>query len=114
MKKLHSAIIAVAMLFTLTACEDNPLANSQPQPNGTLSPTEPAEPTDSPITTELTVWGMVCGSCTRKIEGLLGDNPDIISVEAEFAADKVTIVHSPDLDLEEIERLIESEGFNVA
>jgi copper chaperone CopZ len=96
MKKI--LIIILTIIFVFTACADTPPA--------------PVEETEN-ITTELTVWGMTCGRCENKIINALSEIDGVISVSADSKADKVTVEHDPELDIDTINSIITGEGFNI-
>jgi copper chaperone CopZ/predicted small lipoprotein YifL len=129
MRKIFIIILLLSFIFTLAACgdeqstiDDEQLTIDDEQPtiddeqltidDEQLTIDEaPEEPTA--ITTELTVWGMVCVRCENKIKNELSKIDGIISVSADSNADKVTVVHEPDLDIAVIEGAITGEGFNI-
>ncbi|MCL2355607.1 MAG: heavy-metal-associated domain-containing protein [Defluviitaleaceae bacterium] len=96
MKKIVFVLFAV--LIFLAACGENNAVTSQ---------------TEGATTTELTVWGMVCQSCITTVERAVSDVDGVISVSANFRANTVTIIHDDTVDINEIEKIIEQEGFNL-
>ena len=103
MKKYIFLILAVVML-AFYACDgdNNPAAEqSTVQDDG------------SGVQTELTVWGMTCSSCVARITNELSEMDEIISVSADFRADTVLIEHYPELDIDLVESVITSLGFNM-
>ena len=118
MKKiiLFTVILAITMVFT--ACEGdtddtptNPADSTDQQPIAQFTTESSPEP--SPITTQLTVWGMTCGKCVNKIKGALSDIDGIIEVEVNLDDEIVTVEHEFDLDVGLIESAITGEGFNI-
>jgi copper chaperone CopZ len=109
MKKVIIFLFVITMLFTLTACgEDDD--NKTAEQTAEQSTEQSAKTTE---TTELTVWGMTCVRCENKIINALSEIDGIISVSADSKADKVTIIHDPELDINTINSIITGEGFNL-
>jgi copper chaperone CopZ len=108
MKRIILILLAFLITFALTACSDEQLTID----NGQLTIKEASEePTI--ITTELTVWGMVCIRCENKIINALSEIDGVISVSADSKADKVTVIHDPELEIDTINSIITGEGFNI-
>jgi len=99
MKKLLLFALAIGMLVSFTACEDDPTLDTLFVPSENVA--------------EFTVWGMTCIKCVNKITAALSDIDGVIDVSVDLAKEKVTVEHEPDLDLSVIEKAITAEGFNI-
>jgi len=105
--KILSFIFIIIMLAAFTACRDDEKSESGSNPQ--------QEQADEPgiTTTELTVWNMTCKSCVNKITAALSDMDGVESVSVDLNAEKVTIKHDSGLDITVIEKMIETQGFNL-
>ena len=100
MKKIILFLLLAVMVFTFSACDDK---------DGN-SPS--SEQTTGQIT-ELTVWGMTCNRCVTKINNALSDMDGVINVSVDLKAEKVTIEHEPDLNIDTVKSAITAQGFNI-
>jgi copper chaperone CopZ len=113
------AAFACLLCFALTACGvsgEPPVANNDPAPTDNIAESTAEQSTGSatePITTELTVWGMVCTRCENKVINALSAVDGVVSVTADNKADTVTVVHEPWLSVDALNNAITGEGFNV-
>ncbi len=58
--------------------------------------------------------GVNCPTCVRNIEGVVGDLRGVDRVDANFAAERVTVVHDPaEISAEDVARTIEAMGYRV-
>jgi len=105
MIKLLIGCFTFTMIFMLTACgEDNP-TTADPLAHLTTVPGSEM--------TQLTVKGMTCGKCTKKITEALSDIDGIIELEVDIKGDTVTIEHETDTDLDKVKSAIEDEGYTI-
>ena len=110
---MKNLILAFTMLFTLAACSADEPAATPPAEQG-AEPTATEQPAEQPtVTTELTVWGMVCSRCENKVINAVSALYGVMEVSADSNADTVTVVHEPELDAAFIEEAITAEGFNL-
>jgi len=89
------------MAFVLTACGSEKENSSEP----TISLTA--------IITELTVWGMSCSRCVNSITSTVSAMDGVIDVSVDLRAEKVTVTHTPELDIALVKSAITGEGFQI-
>ena len=107
MKKIILFILVIALVFTFAAC-----GNDENDENTNNSAAE--QNADSATTkTELTVWGMTCVRCINKITDALLDMNGVVNVSVDLSAEKVTVEHEPELDIDTVKDAITREGFNI-
>lgn len=100
MKKIFLWMLVPILAFSLTACT-----------NAIIEPT--VENTEELTTTELTVWGMTCNRCKNNIISAIVALEGVTMVYVDLKAEKVTVVHEPELDIDTIKRSITAEGYNI-
>jgi len=111
MKRIILFILTIAVMFTLTACEEDS-QNPATEPNETEDPSLTTNQPDT-IKTELTVWSMTCDKCVNKIKKALSELDGIIEVEVDLDEESVTVEHDPELDIDLIKNTITKEGYNI-
>ena len=108
MKKIAFIFVA-AMLLVFSACGGDEGEISQPALAQTAQATTGVE-TES---TTLTVWGMMCGSCERRVSNVLSGIDGVVDFSVNSRTDTVVVEHLPTLDVSVIENAITAEGFDV-
>jgi copper chaperone len=110
MKKILLLLLALISV----ACDDKKDNNSLSQASG-QSVKQVTEPIENPSATktELTVLGMTCGRCVNKIRNVVSALDGVISVSVDLRAQKVTVEHNPQLDVNNIKKVIIEEGYNI-
>jgi copper chaperone len=106
MKKIILFVLVIAMAFTLAACGGEEANNSST--GQTEQSTEQAF-----TTTELTVWGMTCNRCVNSVKKAVSALDGVISVSVDLKAERVTVEHDPELDVDTIKESITAEGYNI-
>ena len=61
----------------------------------------------------LTVKGMTCGGCEKKVIEALKVIPNVKNVNADHTKDSVSIQYRNDLDIEKVKKSIEDVGYEV-
>jgi len=97
--------------FALTACASE-AATPAAESAGEQTADEQAGG-EQTITTELTVWGMTCNRCANQVINAVSAAEGVIDVLVDVSADKVTIEHDAELDIDMIKSTIEAEGYNL-
>ncbi|MEU8589466.1 heavy metal translocating P-type ATPase [Streptomyces sp. NPDC048664] len=72
-----------------------------------------AEPVTAPVTTELTVGGMTCAACVRRVERKLARLTGVIA-EVNLATGRARVSHPAQVGVEELLATIERAGFTAA
>lgn len=76
---------------------------------------EEAGYTVPPETETFAVQGMTCASCVKHVEQAIRRVPGVISVNVNFATERVTVVHWPGTaTFEELKHAVEEEGYGLA
>lgn len=65
-------------------------------------------------TNAITVSGMTCGGCARRVRRAIGDLPGVATVDVELATGSVTITSDSDLDETSLRHAVETAGYGVA
>ena len=103
MKRNLFLLLILTMVFALAAC-----SNEIPAVQTTDELTTKEQTT---ATTELTVWGMTCNRCVNKVKKAVSTLDGVIDVSVDLRAERVTVEHEPELDIDTIKKSITAEGY---
>ena len=106
MKKILILFFVVAIGFALAACGDAGEQIIEETSDNQVS-------SEQTTTTELTVWGMTCNRCANQVINAVSAAEGVVDVIVDVSADRVTIEHEPELDVDIIKNVIEAEGYNI-
>jgi len=112
MKKILILFFVIAIGFVLAACGDASTAQSAGEQIIEETSDNQAS-SEQTTTTELTVWGMTCNRCANQVINAVSAAEGVVDVIVDVSADRVTIEHEPELDVDIIKNVIEAEGYNI-
>jgi len=113
MKRIILSLFVVVAGFALTACAGEANTSAQLAGDQITEETSGNQASEQTTTTELTVWGMTCNRCANQVISAVSAAEGVINVSVDVSADKVTIEHEPELDIDAIKSTIEAEGYNL-
>ena len=107
MKNIILQVFMFSFLFVVFACEGNKHAAEQKTESTANSAA------NSTTTTELTVWGMSCVKCVKTVTNAVSPIDGVSGVNVNLRAQRITVEHSPLLDVELIKNAITAQGYNI-
>ena len=100
MKKIFLIIFLSLLVFS--SCNAKPRSSSADQTTAVNT-----------SVSELTVWGMTCNNCEKKVTRVVSALDGVINVSVNLRASKVTVEHDLGLDVNAIKKVITSAGYNI-
>jgi Cu+-exporting ATPase len=64
--------------------------------------------------TDVKIEGMTCASCVRRVERALGKVPGVTEASVNYATERASVVHGPEVTPEAIRAAVEGAGYGVA
>jgi Cu+-exporting ATPase len=74
----------------------------------------PVSAEQNPESSELSIRGMTCASCVRRVEKALGQVSGVGSASVNFATERALVTHAPDVSDELLIRAVASAGYEAA
>ena len=112
MKKNFLLLLTLTIVLSLNACANEIIEPAAQSAERQTANQQAAQEQDT-IITELIVLGMTCNGCVNNVAKAVSALDGVVDVSVDLSAEKVTVEHEPELDVDMIKKIIETEGYNI-